>query len=415
MSDLISSHPLPSRSFALGQLDTFCAKGLTRYSAQRNFDPGPAERDNVSDLSPFIRQRIITEKEVLSHALNAYPLPRIDKFVQEVFWRTYWKGWLEIRPGAWENWKQQLAADHKNLARAPRLAERWQAARKGETDIPCFNDWVQELKTRHTLHNHTRMWFASIWIFTLRLPWSLGAEFFLEQLFDGDPASNTLSWRWVAGLQTKGKHYVARASNIREYTGGRHNPDGLLNESPEAITESVSFEKSPPPVFDSAAPGHPWLLILHNDDLSPHTLASIEANPPNGIVCLNPWILPSVTPDPTVRQFHERSLAIAAEFLRVELSPEKQNDPLPVFVCSNLKASDWPLWLQQSGAQTVASLCAPVGDNADALSALLSTSPVPSLIIQRPYDREIWPKATRGFFNFKEGIPDWVRRLPELD
>ena len=43
------------------------------------------------------------------------------------------------------------------------------------------------------------MWFASIWIFTLKLPWQKGAEFFLRELYDGDAASNTLSWRWVAG------------------------------------------------------------------------------------------------------------------------------------------------------------------------------------------------------------------------
>jgi deoxyribodipyrimidine photo-lyase len=66
---------------------------------------------------------------------------------------------------------------------------------------------VQELVETGYLHNHARMWFASIWIFTLRLPWELGADFFLRHLLDGDAASNTLSWRWVAGLHTKGKHY----------------------------------------------------------------------------------------------------------------------------------------------------------------------------------------------------------------
>jgi deoxyribodipyrimidine photo-lyase len=58
------------------------------------------------------------------------------------------------------------------------------------------------------------MWFASIWIFTLRLPWPLGAAFFQAHLQDHDAASNTLSWRWVAGIQTPGKHYLARAENI---------------------------------------------------------------------------------------------------------------------------------------------------------------------------------------------------------
>ena len=62
---------------------------------------------------------------------------------------------------------------------------------------------MSNLKEDGYLLNHVRMWFASIWIFTFNLPWQLGANFFMENLLDGDPASNTLSWRWVAGLQTK--------------------------------------------------------------------------------------------------------------------------------------------------------------------------------------------------------------------
>tara|TARA_Y100001936_G_scaffold67307_1_gene66269 strand:- start:3319 stop:4020 length:702 start_codon:yes stop_codon:yes gene_type:complete len=65
------------------------------------------------------------------------------------------------------------------------------------------------------------MWFASIWIFTLNLPWQLGAEFFMRHLYDGDAASNTLGWRWVAGIQTKGKHYLAKEWNIEKFTEGR--------------------------------------------------------------------------------------------------------------------------------------------------------------------------------------------------
>ena len=92
----------------------------------------------------------------------------------------------------------------------------------GATAIEPFNDWVRELKETGYLHNHARMWFASIWIHTLELPWYLGADFFLKHLLDGDEAVNTLSWRWVAGLHTKGKTYLARASNIEKYTNGRY-------------------------------------------------------------------------------------------------------------------------------------------------------------------------------------------------
>ncbi len=85
------------------------------------------------------------------------------------------------------------------------MRARWEQATTGRTGLACFDAWARELLDVGYLHNPARMWFASLWIFTLELPWALGADFFLRHLLDGDPASNTLSWRWVGGLQTPGK------------------------------------------------------------------------------------------------------------------------------------------------------------------------------------------------------------------
>jgi hypothetical protein len=83
------------------------------------------------------------------------------------------------------------------------------------------------------------MWFASIWIFTLKLPWQLGAEFFMKYLFDGDPASNTLGWRWVAGIQTIGKHYLASSSNINKYTNNKYLTIQLNNDADAIISNKT--------------------------------------------------------------------------------------------------------------------------------------------------------------------------------
>ena len=154
--------------------------------------------------------------------LNKYSLSSSEKFVtRSVFGEPYWKGWLEHRP---QVWKDFVDSD-------PTYSEKeYKKAINGETGIECFDDWVKELKTENYLHNHTRMWFASIWIFTLNLPWELGARFFMKHLFDGDAASNTLSWRWVAGLQTKGKHYIARPDNIHKFTDGRYSNIKLIHQ-----------------------------------------------------------------------------------------------------------------------------------------------------------------------------------------
>ena len=199
----------------------FIQKGLKDYFSQRNYDFGPKSRENISNLSKYISHRIINEYDLIREILSQYSLQKVDKFVQEVFWRVYWKGWLEHRPEVWKDFVNS----------SPTYSEEdYMKAINGETGIECFDDWVNELKKENYLHNHTRMWFASIWIFTLNLPWELGARFFMKHLFDGDAASNTLSWRWVAGIQTQGKNYLARESNIRKFTNQRY-INATLNEN----------------------------------------------------------------------------------------------------------------------------------------------------------------------------------------
>ena len=129
---------------------------------------------------------------------------------------------MEIRPSVWDNFIEDLNKIKFNK-------KDYENAINARTKLSCFNDWVIELKEYNYLHNHTRMWFASIWIFTLKLPWQLGAKFFLENLKDGDASSNTLSWKWVAGLQTKGKNYLANSRNIEKFTNNRYSNIPLVD------------------------------------------------------------------------------------------------------------------------------------------------------------------------------------------
>ncbi len=222
-----------SREGALKQLDTFINSELTNYSFKRNFDLGPKNKSNVSCLSPYISHRLITEYEVAKTVLSKFPFQKVEKYIQEIFWRVYWKGWLELRPQVWTDFIEDLKGLKED--------DNYKKAVKGETQIECFNDWVKELKENNYLHNHTRMWFASIWIFSLNLPWQKGAEFFMKHLFDGDAASNTLSWRWVAGLQTKGKHYVAQSWNISKFTNNKYK-NIKLNENASPLTDSREYK-----------------------------------------------------------------------------------------------------------------------------------------------------------------------------
>ncbi len=225
-----------SRETALKKLGDFINSNLKDYNFKRNFDLGTKNKSNVSCLSPYISHRLITEYEVAKIVLSKFSYQNVDKFIQEIFWRVYWKGWLELRPQVWSDFIEDLKSIKED--------DKYLKAVNGETEIQCFNDWVKELKENNYLHNHTRMWFASIWIFTLKLPWQKGAEFFMKHLYDGDAASNTLSWRWVAGLQTKGKHYVAQAWNISKFTNNKYN-NVKLNENALPLSDKREYKLKP--------------------------------------------------------------------------------------------------------------------------------------------------------------------------
>ena len=224
-----------SRAKAIEKLDHFIENNLTDYSKLRNFDLGPEGRSNVSCLSPYITHGIINEKEIIKKSLDKFSFAKNEKFIQEVLWRTYWKGWLELRPNVWNDYLIEL----KKIREDFKDNKEYLNAIEGKTNIECFNYWVNELKENNYLHNHSRMWFASIWIFTLELPWQLGAEFFMQHLYDGDAASNTLGWRWVAGIQTQGKHYLASEWNIKKFTNNRFQNIKLNENAPPKISEKT--------------------------------------------------------------------------------------------------------------------------------------------------------------------------------
>ena len=227
---------IPSRATAIERLNKFIESGLFDYAKLRNFDFGPQNRNNISCLSPYISHGVVNELEVIEKSLKKYSFVKVEKFIQEILWRNYWKGWLELRPLVWSDFLEDVTKLRSEYINNNNYIN----AIEGKTNIECFNSWVNELKTCNYLHNHARMWFASIWIFTLNLPWQLGAEFFLKHLFDGDSASNTLGWRWVAGIQTTGKHYLASEWNIKKFSNNRF--DNIkLNENAIPNTNNKNY------------------------------------------------------------------------------------------------------------------------------------------------------------------------------
>ncbi|MDX2233495.1 MAG: hypothetical protein NW200_03270 [Hyphomonadaceae bacterium] len=98
----------PTRAAGLARLAAFLPHAGRDYARDRNVDRGPGDRSNVSALSPWIRRRLLTEEEVIAAALGRHGLPAAEKFIQEVYWRSYWKGWLEMRPGVLARYEREV-------------------------------------------------------------------------------------------------------------------------------------------------------------------------------------------------------------------------------------------------------------------------------------------------------------------
>jgi deoxyribodipyrimidine photo-lyase len=385
-----------TRTEALRLLQNFVPQAGRAYAAGRNFDRPGTGHANVSRLSPYLRHRLITETEVLQAVLGRHSAASAEKFIQEVYWRTYWKGWLELRPGVWGAYRSDLDTALARVRADPDLAEALRRAEAGETGIEAFDAWATELTRTGYLSNHARMWTASIWIFTLRLPWVLGADWFLRHLLDGDPASNTLSWRWVAGLQTRGKVYVARAGNIARYTDGRFDPAGQLNEAPEPLTAPA-----PPGPRATPAPRQRTGLLLTEEDLSPcFVLERLDAPPvAHATLCSVGGRSPSAVSEKVIG-FTKAAIVDARGRWAERLGEAGPEADRPEAI------RDWAV---AERLEQVVTPYAPVGPAAAALRALerlLEAEDIALVRVLRDEDRAAWPFATHGFFRFKDRLPE---------
>ena len=370
-----------SRDGALKQLDAFINNELANYSFKRNFDLGPKDKSNVSCLSPYISHRLITEYEVAKTVLAKFPYQKVEKYIQEIFWRVYWKGWLELRPQVWTDFLEDLKGLKED--------DNYKKAINGETQIECFNDWVKELKENNYLHNHTRMWFASIWIFTLNLPWQKGAEFFMKHLYDGDAASNTLSWRWVAGLQTKGKHYVAQSWNISKFTNNKYK-NVKLNENASPITDRREYKLSS--------------LEINKEDLESDTLIFFESE--QNIETLNLKDYRNIycvflNNEKRKIKFDEKVINFKKKIIEDQVNR-----------FSNIKIIDEINFDKYTDEIKDLDVIYPsIGENLSFLKSIKKKKNLNYNFITRDGDEFCWQFSNKGYFNFKSNIPKIIQKI----
>ncbi|MBD1168445.1 DNA photolyase [Pelagibacterales bacterium SAG-MED06] len=373
-----------SRAKAVDKLNHFVENNLFEYSRLRNFDFGPDNRSNISCLSPYITHGIINELEVIDKSLKKFSFVKNEKFIQEVLWRVYWKGWLELRPNVWSDYLKEL----NDLKSKFKNNQNYIDAIEGKTNLQCFNEWVNELKENNYLHNHARMWFASIWTFTLELPWQLGAEFFMKHLYDGDAASNTLGWRWVAGIQTQGKHYLASEWNIKKFTNNRFQNIKLNeNANPKISEKSYSIIKQD---FNNPKNLEEKNLLIFENNLS-FEITDFKENKFKKIYII-------------FNKNENRSIKLSEKLLKFKallIEDQKQRLEDKSIDCEVIDISEI------KSIENYYGLYPTVGENLDYLN--LNNLKVDFLY--RNLDELAWQYCNKGFFNFKNYIPKIITDL----
>ena len=393
-----------TRDAALARLKDFIPLAGRAYAARRNHDGGPDGAATTSLLSPAIRRRLLSEAEVAAAAIGAHGHAGAEKFVQEVCWRTYWVGWLQLRPAIWTRWQADVQRMEAMLADDGKWQRRYRAAIAGQTGIDCFDAWVHELAETGWLHNHVRMSFASIWCFTLRLPWQLGAAFFYRHLLDACPASNTLGWRWVVGLQTQGKTYLARPDLIRDLSGGRFRVEAPLAREAAPWPADIVPPPIPPAPAMRADPQLRTGLFVTSEDLSLETLA-LPASP----VALAATSGIGGAPALLKRRVADAMLAdgVTRAGARLGLDPERLDETDAVTAMR-----DWAARHRLAQIITADAPVGPVKDRLDALTPALAADGVRLVRLRRAWDDVAWPHARKGFFPFKAAIPKLLALPP---
>lgn len=391
-----------TRSGALDRLQDFIpASG--KYSRDRNH-VFPFQHPNVSRLSPAIRHRLISEREAAQAPLERYATSTVEKFTQEIYWRRYWKSWLSLRPQVWTQYRQDSARQQEDLSHGQ--GDRLRQVLACHSGLAIMDLFTRELRETGYLHNHARMWWAAWWVHVERLPWELGAQFFYQNLLDADPASNTLSWRWVAGLQTPGKTYLPRRSNLEKYL-----PSELLAE----YSRGLELLETPSAHLPSQLAGRPeitqptlsntnyqmeakTLLLIHEEDLSPEVADVLPCRPEQILVTADEesWReigYSSLKKDWTRAALEDARARAEIAFPSAEISPT-----VVPFSQEGLLSR-----LKKNGTEQVVTFRPEIGPLADRftpLAAALQEAGHHLHYLDHREDLALRPLATAGFFGF---------------
>lgn len=247
-----------------------------KYAKTRNFING-----QITYLSPYISRGVISTKQVMEKIIEKqYPYPAIEKIIQELAWREFFQRvWQSKGLQIWDDLKQdqQEVVHHQMIT----------SIQKANTGIESIDFAINGLYEKGYMHNHSRMYLASIACNIGKAHWIESSRWMYYHLLDGDIASNNCSWQWVAGAFSSKKYYCNQ-ENVNKYTFSKQQNTFLDKPYeqlvdlpiPDALQETTVLDlttnlpKSNTPNIDTELP----TLIYNSYNLDPiwHKLEKVN-------------------------------------------------------------------------------------------------------------------------------------------
>ncbi len=239
-----------------------------KYAKTRNYING-----QLTYLSPYVSRGVISTKQVMDKIIEKqYPYPAIEKIIQELAWREYFQRvWQFKGSQIWEDLKQdqQKVVHHTML----------EAIQQAQTGIESIDLAIHGLYEIGYMHNHSRMYIASIACNIGKAYWLTPSKWMYYHLLDGDIASNNCSWQWVSGVFSS-KQYFCNQENINKYTFSKQQNtfldkpyEQLINmDIPNALRDTTKLDlktnlpTSNTPNIDTEIP----TLIYNSYNLDPY-------------------------------------------------------------------------------------------------------------------------------------------------
>jgi deoxyribodipyrimidine photo-lyase len=337
----MQSNLLPAKTMRETALEKINAINLGTYARTRNALDG-----RVTRLSPYLTHCITDVPEIMTLLGKKHKVGWEDKFIFELGWREYFHHvWSHLGDDIWRS--QVAPPTNKYAEKMPHDIV------SATTGVNIIDEQIRTLYQTGYVHNHARMWLASYIVHVRKIDWRAGANWMYGYLLDGDMASNTLSWQWVAGTWT-GKPYLFNAENVAKYAPDSINQGTVIDVSYAVMDDIARGDKPilsapqatrdlvatiPPPLLDIAAAlaiakalGFTVSVALptHDHALLMHPWAISTASQPNAAVV-----------GFIVTEFHDEHLWSEARWRFVLSAMRELTDTLVVInaVAANVKAA----------------------------------------------------------------------------